>query len=98
MTQPPPLRVSDNPEQQRYEAWAGEELAGLAAYQKAERLVVFTHTEVDPRFEGQGVGSALIRSLLDDVRGDEGRVLAVCPFAKAYLQRHPEYANLVWKP
>lgn len=50
------------------------------------------------QFEGQGVGSVLIRSMLDDIRENEARVLAVCPFAKAYLQRHPEYADLVWKP
>jgi predicted GNAT family acetyltransferase len=90
--------VRDNPERHKYEARIGANIAGFADYHRQPGLVTVLHTEVDPQFEGQGVGSALIRSMLDDIRENEARVLAVCPFAKAYLQRHPEYAGLVWKP
>ena len=51
--------VADNPSASRYEARIGDELAGFAEYQLTDELVVFTHTEVRPAFEGAGVGSAL---------------------------------------
>ena len=53
------------------------------------------HTEVDPRFEGRGAGSALASSALDSVRGVGGRVVPTCSFVASYIERHPEYADLV---
>ena len=49
--------VTHNPGQSRYEARVGDTLAGFAQYQLTSELIVFTHTEVDDAFEGQGVGS-----------------------------------------
>ena len=48
--------VTRNEDEHRWEARIGGELAGFAAYQLTDELVVFTHTEVDPAFEGKGVG------------------------------------------
>jgi len=88
--------TSHNPGAQRYEAHIDGELAGFAEYQLTERLVVFTHTEVDDKFEGQGVGSALARFGLDDVRADGRReVLPLCPFIKGWIDKHPDYQGLV---
>ena len=81
----------------RYEARVGGELAGVAACPLAEGIVVFTHTEVDDRFEGQGVGSALARAALDDVRAaGTRRVIATCPFIKGWIERHPDYHSLLY--
>lgn len=89
--------TSDNPSASRYEAHIGGELAGFAEYQLTDTLVVFTHTEVDERFEGRGVGSALARFGLDDVRaGGTRQVLPVCPFIKSWIGKHPEYTDLVY--
>lgn len=86
-----------NPDQARYEALVDGSVAGFAAYQLTDDLIVFTHTEVDPAFEGQGVGSALARFALDDVRREGSRkVLAVCPFIKKWIRRHPDYFDLLY--
>ena len=69
------LQVVDAPERQRYEAIRDGAVLGFAAYQKANELIVFTHTEVDPSFEGQGIGGALVRGALDHVRNLGLRVL-----------------------
>lgn len=91
------VHVSRNDEASRYEARIGGEIAGFAQYQLTPELIVFTHTEVDPHFEGQGVGSALARFALDDVRSTgQRKVLPVCPFIKGWIQRHPDYAGLVY--
>ena len=84
------VETSHNPEKHRYEAHLDGELAGFAEYQPTDRLVIFTHTEVDDEFEGKGVGSALARFALDDVRADgTRRVLPLCPFIKALDRQAP---------
>ena len=57
--------------------------------------VLIKHTEVSPSMEGKGVGGALIRHILEGVRAQGKTVIPICPFAKSYIQRHPEYQDLV---
>lgn len=90
------VTVTNNPEQNRYEARIDGELAGFAEYRLSDGLITFTHTEVDPSFEGKGVGGALARSALDDVRADGSRkVKPLCPFIKGWIEKHPDYSHLV---
>ncbi len=87
------VEVTDNAERSRYEAHVDGELAGFSAYRLLGADIVFTDTEV--HLEGHGVGSALVRGALDDVRRKGTlKVVAQCPFVKAYIEKHPEYADL----
>ncbi|GAA5108397.1 GNAT family N-acetyltransferase [Alloalcanivorax gelatiniphagus] len=91
------VAVTHNADRTRYEAHVSGALAGFAEYQLATGLIVFTHTEVDRAYEGQGVGAALARAALDDVRREGGRtVLPLCPFIKGWIDRHPDYADLLY--
>ena len=90
------ISVADNPAQQRYEATVDGQVAGFAQYKVKDGHIVFTHTEVDPAFEGQGVGSVLARQALDDVRAKgQHDVVALCPFIAAWIERHPDYQDLL---
>ena len=90
------VEVRQNSAENRYEAWLDGELAGFAEYEAGSGSIVFTHTEVDDRFEGQGVGGTLAKGALEDVRAGGGRdVVPRCPFIKGYIDKHPEYADLV---
>jgi uncharacterized protein len=89
------IEVRDAPDRQRYEAIVDGTVAGFAAYRDDRGARVFTHTEVFPAFEGRGVGTALARGALDDVRASGGTLVARCPFIRSYIERHPEYADLV---
>ena len=89
------LRVVDNPEQSRYELRQGATLAGVIEYRPEPGAVVLLHTEVDPAFEGQGLGARLITGALDDLRARGLTLVALCPFVRAYLRHHREYADLV---
>jgi predicted GNAT family acetyltransferase len=93
------VKVVDVPEARRYEAWVdGEsEAAGFAEYIRTAELIAFVHTEVTPHHEGQGIGSALVRASLDEARAAGLRVLATCPFYAAWINRHPEYADLLYQ-
>ena len=89
--------VVNNEALRRYEGHVDGALAGFAEYQLTDELIVFTHTEVDPAFEGQGVGSAIARSALDDVReAGVRKVLPLCPFISGWIARHPDYRPLVY--
>jgi predicted GNAT family acetyltransferase len=89
------IAVADNPEQGRYEARVDGELAGSLYYREREGGLILVHTEVEPEFEGQGVGGRLVAGTLDDIRARGLSAVAWCPFVRGYLERHPEYADLV---
>jgi uncharacterized protein len=91
------VEVQKNDDARRYEAYIDGERVGFAEYQLTDQLVVFTHTEVEDKCEGMGVGSALARAALDDVRAEGGRkVLPVCPFIKGWIGHHKDYRDLVY--
>ena len=92
---PSAATVADNPAEHRYELRVGGVVAGFAAYRDAGGMRTFTHTEVDPSHEGEGLGSRLAAGALDDARERGLRVEPVCRFIAAYIQRHPAYADLV---
>lgn len=71
------------------------ELGGFAAYARRDDVLVFTHTQVDPAYEGQGLGSALARGALDDVRRRQLAVVPRCSFIRGWIERHADYADLV---
>jgi len=87
--------VTDVPERSRWEASEDGELAGFAEYRLRAGRVVFPHTVVEPAFEGRGVASALVRTALDDARARALPVVPLCPFFRRWIDRHPDYADLV---
>jgi predicted GNAT family acetyltransferase len=91
----PEAEVKDNPELHRYEIRLDGEVAGFATYRLRDGVVVFRHTEIDPAYEGHGLGSRLARAALDDARTSGRSVVPMCPFIKSYIDRHPEYLDLV---
>jgi len=93
--------VVNNEAGHRYEVWLGEVLAGFTQYTLDDTLddglITFTHTQVADAYEGMGVASALIRGALDDVRaGTSRKVRPLCPFVKAFIQRHEDYQDLLY--
>ena len=91
------VTVADNPAMRRYEARVDGDLAGYTEYHLSGDLIVFPHTEVDPDFGGRGVGTALAKGALDDVRANRPgfAVVPECDFIKTYIERHPDYADLL---
>jgi predicted GNAT family acetyltransferase len=87
---------SHNESASRYELRVGSRLAAQAQYQRQGEAVRFTHTEVDPEYEGQGLGSQLAAFALDDVKARGLKAIPQCKFIAAYIARHEkEYGELV---
>jgi uncharacterized protein len=85
-----------NQTQSRYELHVDGQVAAFAQYRREGDTICFTHTEVDTAYEGQGLGSRLAASALDDVKSRGLKADPRCEFMKSYIQRHEkEYGELV---
>lgn len=87
--------VVDRPERHRMEIVADGTVAGFADYRLRDGEITFTHTEIDPAYEGRGLASVLARHALDAARERDLAVLPVCPFVRAWIAKHPDYVALV---
>jgi uncharacterized protein len=86
--------VRDNTARHRFELDADGHVA-FSNYQRGDGVLTILHTEVPKALEGHGIGSALIRGVLDAARSQGLKINPVCPFAKSYMERHPEFADLL---
>ena len=87
--------VDDNPSLLRFEIHDDGKLAGFAQYVRRPGRIFFVHTEIDPAFEGKGLAGQLVRFALDDARSTGRRIQPSCSYVAAWIQRHPEYQDLV---
>jgi predicted GNAT family acetyltransferase len=89
------VETVDNSAQSRFEILVDGKVAGFADYRLLPTKIVFTHTEVLPAYEGQGLASRLIGHALDMSRDTGLRVVALCPYVAKYIERHPAYKDLL---
>jgi predicted GNAT family acetyltransferase len=88
--------VVERPDVDRYELHVdGDGVAGFVTYRRAPGEIAFLHTEIDPAYEGKGLGSVLARRVLDAARDQGLAVLPYCPFIRGWIARHPDYVDLV---
>lgn len=89
------IEIRDDDEDDAYLLVVDGSPVGRAEYKTIEGRRVFTHTEVDEAFSGQGLANRLVRFALDDMRERGASIVPLCPFFAAYIRRHPEYDDLV---
>jgi predicted GNAT family acetyltransferase len=90
-----PADIRDNTVESQYEMFVDGQRAGFMTYHLSGDTFTAIHTEVDDAYEGQGLGTQLVEKVLADLR-DAGLYLKpACPFVRDYLERHPEYSDLV---
>jgi predicted GNAT family acetyltransferase len=90
----PMSEVVNNRLHQRFEL----EVEGHVAksfYKLADGVITFAHTEVPSELGGRGIGSRLIQGALDQVQAEGLKVVAECPFVKAFVDKRPEYRDLL---
>ncbi|HYZ48055.1 MAG TPA: GNAT family N-acetyltransferase [Sphingomonas sp.] len=87
-------QVRDNDEKNRFEIDLGDGLA-IADYKRLVNRIMFTHTEVPPAYEGQGIARQLILAGLEAARREGRKVIPVCPLFASYMKRHPETHDLL---
>jgi uncharacterized protein len=87
--------VRDNKERFRYEIVVDGVVAGFVQYNLRGGRMIFVHTEIKDEFSGRGLATQLIRGALDDTRRRDLRIVPICPFVESFIERHPEYDDLV---
>lgn len=86
--------VRDNTARSRFELDADGHLA-FSNYKRDDGVLTVLHTEVPKELNGRGIGSALARGLLDTARAQGLKIRPICPFVKGYIDKHPEYRDLL---
>jgi predicted GNAT family acetyltransferase len=86
--------VVNDPSQRRYQLTVDGHVAATY-YEITGGVITFVHTEVPPELGGQGIGSKLIKGALDQVRADGLKVVAQCPFVKAFIDKNAAYRDLL---
>ena len=86
--------VINNRADHRYELAVDGHIAA-SYYAVADGVITFIHTEVPPELGGKGIGSKLIKGALDLVRADGLKVIAQCPFVKAFIDKNAAYQDLL---
>lgn len=90
------VQVIDNTERHRFEAAVGGASAGFIDYRVRPGVFTVLHTEVDPKFEGQGVAGVLVRHALDQLRDDGSfQLVSECSYVTGWLSKHPDYQQLL---
>ena len=89
------IEVRQVPEAGRFVALVDGEPAGFTRYVERGGRRVFVHTEIDDAFAGHGVGNRLVADALEATRRAGLRIVPVCPFVAAWLERHPGFEDVV---
>jgi predicted GNAT family acetyltransferase len=87
-------RATDNPAASRFELRVDSQLAQLVYRLRGDRLVII-HTEVPAALSGQGLGGVLVAAAVDRASREGLAVVPLCPFARSWLERHPDAAARV---
>ncbi|GIE20651.1 N-acetyltransferase [Winogradskya humida] len=89
------VTVRDNPQRNRFELLVDGEVSGFADYRVRDGILVVVHSEVDPKFRGQGLGNVLAEQTLDTLKERGEKVVPACPFFAHYVSEHHEYDDIL---
>ena len=106
---PGAVRLVHDADRDRYEALDGDEVVAVLAHGDEDvpaadgealgrRVRDLRSTVVAPDRSGTGIGSAIVRFALDDIRGQGLVARPTCWFVRGWIERHPEYADLLESP
>ena len=84
-------------ERSRYAVYLDGVRVGTASAVQVHDTVLLPHVEVDPERRDLGLGSMLVRRVLDDARAEGNMVIPLCPFARRWVDLHPDYLEVARK-
>ncbi|MEB3069924.1 GNAT family N-acetyltransferase [[Mycobacterium] vasticus] len=94
MTEPSVTNAADGP-RKAYEIHLDGARAGLTAYVDAGAQRIFFHTEIGEEYGGRGLAGTLIAAALAETRAAGKRIVAICPFVAAYVEKHHDFDDIL---
>ena len=88
------IQINHDKQAKRFETTI-EGQTGYLSYQDKGDVLIYDHTIVPQSLGGKGVGSALVKHALNYARDNDKKVLPQCSFVASYIDKHPEYQDLV---
>lgn len=89
------IRRQEDDSKGRYAVVIDGHEAEMTYSRAGESLIIIDHTGVPDALRGQGVGEALVQRGVEDARAEGRKILPLCPFAKAQIQKHPEWQDVL---
>ena len=86
--------VKRNTAENRFEANIGSHTAFIK-FNAVDNKLVLTHTEVPSALSGQGVGSLIVEKSLELMKSADEKLVPLCPFVQAYIEKHPKWKSLL---
>ncbi|MCE3259247.1 MAG: family N-acetyltransferase [Bacteroidetes bacterium] len=83
-----------NPKGAFYLEDKGKEIATMTYVFAGEGRFIIDHTEVDPAYEGQGLGKQLVKAAVEFAREKHYKIIPLCPYAKKILEKTPEFSDV----
>ena len=74
-----------------------ETLAEITYVEVGSNQLIIDHTGVSDALRGEGIAGKLVRHVVDFARKENKKVIPLCPFAKGYIEKHPELQDVVKK-
>lgn len=90
-----PIERQEGPSKGRYVIRLDGAEAELTYSRAGASLIIIDHTEVPDAMRGRSVGQALVRRAVEDARAEGRSIIPLCPFAKAEIDRHPEWQDVL---
>lgn len=87
------IRVEHDATRSQFTAYDGDAEVGHIRYVTSGETLDLVHTEVDPAARRRGIGKALVRGALDQLRSKGQSMRPTCPFIKSFVEQHPEYLS-----
>ena len=88
------LEIHENDARHRFETTV-DGLDAYVTFNREDGKVSFLHTYVPPELEGRGIAGQLAKYALEHARANGLAVVPHCPYVRSYIDRHPEYQDLV---
>jgi predicted GNAT family acetyltransferase len=85
----------EGPSKGRYVVGIDGHEAEMTYSRAGERLIIIDHTGIPDALRGRRLGEALVRRGVEDARADGRLIIPLCPFAKAQIERHPEWQDVL---
>ena len=90
-------KLTDNKDKKQYEFHIEGFTPKIEYIKNNNGEIYLTHTEVPDQLGGRGIGSELVKQVLENIEKQGLRLVPLCPFVAGYIQKHPDWKRIVMR-